>query len=204
MTEKKCSIYLVDDDPSIRRSISLLLNSAGYSVSVFDDGENLLASENYSGKGCIILDIYLHGESSLVLHQQISQKFCTLPIIYLTGHGNVPMSVEAFKNGAINFLQKPIDEKKLFSAIEEALESSEQMVHDHAASTRIRNLLNTLTPRETEGFLLLTKGYLNKQIAMELHIAEHTVKIHRGKITGKLGVKSVAEMVVMASIKITV
>ena len=188
----------MDDDESIRRSLSLLIRSAGYPVSDFRGAEEFLESGNFNGTGCILLDIFLDGKSGLELHEEISKKFSNLPIIYITGLGDVPMSVQALRKGAINFLQKPVDEQQLFNAIEEALRKSSEMVLEQNHILKIKSLLNKFTPREYEIFQLVLTGMLNKQIAAELNITEHTVKLHRGKITEKLGVKSVAEMVRLA------
>ena len=197
MSSTDCKIFIVDDDESIRRSLSLLLCSAGYSVCPFSGGEALLESENYDGPGCILLDIFMDGASGLELQERINTKFSNLPIIYQTGLGDVPMSVKALKKGAINFLQKPVEDRDLFIAIEEALATSHMLKTNQSESVHIRLLFDSLTPRESEVFSFLIKGFLNKQIARELDIAEHTVKLHRGRITEKLGVKSVAEMVTM-------
>ncbi|MEZ5083136.1 MAG: response regulator [Bacteroidales bacterium] len=198
MKAKNPIIFIVDDEASVRRSFSLLLSAAGYSVESFARSDEFLARESYLGIGCILLDINLDGKSGLELQDEIREQFSCLPIIYITGIGNVPMSVQALKKGAINFLQKPVDEKQLIESVDEALEKSKTLCADQVEKSRLRSLFETLTPREIEIFLLVITGLLNKQIAGELNIAEQTVKIHRGKITEKLGVKSVAEMVRIA------
>jgi FixJ family two-component response regulator len=198
MSNKEYKIFIVDDDEAIRRSLSLLIRSAGYSASGFSGAEEFLESEDYDGKGCILLDIFLDGESGLELQEKISKKFHNLPIIYITGLGDVPMSVQALKKGAINFLQKPVDDVQLLEAVEEALRKSAALVTEKNQILHIKALIDKLTPREYEIFQYILTGMLNKQIASELNIAEHTVKLHRGKITEKLGVKSVAEMVRIA------
>jgi FixJ family two-component response regulator len=191
-------IFIVDDEDSVRLSFSLLLSAAGYSVESFAGSDEFLAKEIYLGIGCILLDINLDGKSGLELQDEIRERFACLPIIYITGIGNIPMSVQALKKGAINFLQKPVDEKQLIESVEEAIEKSKTLCSDQVEKKSLRSLFETLTPREIEIFLLVITGLLNKQIAGELNIAEQTVKIHRGKITEKLGVKSVAEMVRIA------
>jgi FixJ family two-component response regulator len=145
-----------------------------------------------------LLDVFLGGKTGLELQEEIEVKFESLPIIFITGQGNIPMSVEAMKKGAINFLQKPIDETELFNAIEEALNRSSELVTKQNEIEKFKLLVNSLTAREYEIFSYIITGTLNKQIAAELGIAEHTVKNHRLNITDKLGVKSVAEMVYIA------
>lgn len=193
-----CKIFLIDDDPEIRESISLLLSSLGYNIESFPDVKNLLKNNDYNGAGCILLDIFLGGKTGLELQEEIETKFDRLPIIFITGFGNISITVEALKKGAINFLEKPIDEKKLIEAVEEAFEKSSALVTKHAEIDKIKFLINSLTAREYEIFRYVISGMLNKQIAAELGIAEHTVKNHRLNITDKLDVKSVADMIYMA------
>jgi FixJ family two-component response regulator len=199
METENYKVFIIDDEESVRRSFSLLLNSAGYAVESFAGTEEFLAQENYQGEGCILLDIFLDGKSGLEIQEEIRDKFTHLPIIYITGFGDIPMSVQALKKGAINFLQKPVDERQLIAAVEEALKESRIIVSRISKADQIKSLIQTLTPRELEIFRLILTGKLNKQIASDLNIAEHTVKIHRGNMTKKLGVKSVAEMVHMAN-----
>jgi FixJ family two-component response regulator len=198
MFEKTGKVFIIDDDPSVRKSISFLLISAGYSVESFKSAEEFMDLEDYKGKGCILLDIFMEGRSGLELQEEIAGKFSNLPIIYISGQGDINMSVRALKKGAINFLQKPIDEQTLFHAIEEALSISNQTLDNQNEEKRLQTLVDSLTLREYEVLKHLVTGKLNKQIAAELTIAEHTVKLHRGKITEKLGVRSVAEIVRIA------
>jgi FixJ family two-component response regulator len=192
------TIFIIDDDDSARKGISLLLSSGGYNVEAFENAKDFLAFDCGDRPGCILLDIFLDRESGLELHDEIRKRFPYLPIIYITGYGDVPMSVRAFKKGALNFLQKPIDEKQLFAAVEEAINQSQILVKDHLERNAIKIKINSLTPREYEIFRYVIRGILNKQIAAKLNIAEHTVKLHRGKITEKLSVKSVPELIYMA------
>lgn len=191
-------VFIIDDDPSVIRGISLLLRSSGYLVESFPAAEKFLEMEDYDAEGCIILDIFMEGRSGIELQEEIAKKFPNLPIIYLTGFGDIAMSVTALKKGAINFLQKPVDDTLLLQAVEEAIGLSCKMVLQRAEEKRTTKLYDSLTLRQRQIFQLLITGMLNKQIAGELNIAEHTVKLHRGKITEKLGVKSVAEMVHLA------
>lgn len=198
MFEKTGKVFIIDDDPSVRKSILFLLRSAGYSVESFKSAEEFMDLEDYKGKGCILLDIFMEGRSGLELQEEIAGKFSNLPIIYISGQGDIDMSVRALRKGALNFLQKPIDEQTLIPAIEEALNISLQILNKNQEESHLQSLLATLTTREQQVFRHLITGKLNKQIATELNIAEHTVKLHRGKITEKLGVKSVAEIVRIA------
>jgi len=198
MNKQETKVFIIDDDKEIRESISLLLKSSGYKTESFAGTEPFLVTENHRGAGCILLDIFLEGKTGLELQETIESKFESLPIIFITGQGNIPMSVEAMKKGAVNFLQKPIDDKKLFNAIDEALERSELLVKKHSEIEKFKKQIYTLTAREYEIFRYIITGTLNKQIAAELGIAEHTVKNHRLRITEKLGVKSAAEMVYIA------
>jgi two-component system response regulator FixJ len=198
MNKNNTKIFLIDDDKEIRSGISLLLKSLGYNIESFKSVDELLEYSDYSGPGCILLDIFLGEVSGLELQSKIEIKFETLPIIYITGQGNIPMSVEAIKKGALNFLQKPIDETELLKAIEEALTRSDELIKKQNEIEKFKSLVNSLTAREYEIFRYVITGMLNKQIAAELGIAEHTVKNHRLSITEKLGVKSVAEMIYIA------
>ena len=198
MNKTNNKVFLIDDDEEICQSISLLLNSAGYKVETFRSTENFLETKNHSGAGCILLDVFLGGKTGLELQEEIETKFESLPIIFITGQGTIPLSVEAMKKGALNFLQKPIDDKELFNAIDEAINRSNALISKQNEMEKFKSAVNSLTSREYEIFRYVISGMLNKQIAAELGIAEHTVKNHRLKITEKLGVKSVAEMVYIA------
>lgn len=198
MNKKYSKVFIIDDDDETRQGLTLLLKSYRYNVISYQGVEEFIKNENYSGGGCILLDVFLKGRTGLELQAEIESKFECLPIIFMSGRGNISMSVEALKKGAINFLQKPIDEEELIKAIDEALSTSEAIVARYNEIDRIRTLIHSLTAREFEIFRYVITGLLNKQIAIELGISEHTIKNHRLKITEKLGVKSVAEMVYMA------
>jgi len=198
MNKNNIKIFLIDDDEEIRSGISLLLKSLGYNIESFKSVDELLEYTDYSGPGCILLDVFLGEETGLELQEVIETKFESLPIIFITGQGNIPMSVEAMKKRAINFLQKPIDDKELLKAIDEALTRSDELIKKQNEMEKFKCLINSLTAREYEIFRYVISGALNKQIAAELGIAEHTVKNHRLNITEKLGVKSVVEMVYIA------
>lgn len=195
MKNKNEIVFIIDDEESVRRSISLLLKSSGYCVEVFSSSEEFINKEKFDGVGCIILDVNLGGKSGLDLQEELLQESFQFPIIFITGKGSIPMSVEAVKKGAINFLPKPFEDQALLQSVEEALILCRKNKSEIEEIKSINSLINKLSEREMEVFRYVISGMLNKQIAAELNIAEHTVKLHRGKITEKLGVKSVAEMV---------
>jgi len=198
MDKHNFKVSIIDDDLEITEGLALLLKSYNYHVSSYNNIEQFIKNENYDGAGCILLDVFLEGKTSLELQEVIETKFESQPIIFISGQGNVPMSVEALKKGAINFLEKPIDEQALVKALDEALSRSAELITKNKELDRIRALMNTLTAREYEIFRYVISGMLNKQIAAELGIAEHTIKNHRLNITDKLKVKSVAELVNIA------
>ena len=198
MNKANEKIFVIDDDASVRRSLPLLLNALDYSVETFPSSEEFLKRDTFKGTGCIILDINLEGKSGLELQDELINKKYFLPIIFITGKGGVPESVQALKKGAIDFLQKPFDDEQLLSAVKDAILKSHEIKKEFDEKNKMRDLISKLTERELEIFKYVITGMLNKQIAYKLNIAEHTVKIHRGKITEKLGVKSVAELVRIA------
>jgi len=198
MIQKDEKIFVIDDDASVRRSLPLLLKASDYDVETFSSSEEFLNREQFNGTGCIILDINLEGISGLELQEELMNKQDSLPIVFITGKGGVPESVQALKKGAIDFLQKPFDDEELLDAVEEALTKSHEIKKEFDQIKKLQTLFSNLTDRELEVFKYVITGMLNKQIAYKLNIAEHTVKLHRGKITEKLGVKSVAELVRIA------
>ena len=182
----------------MRKSLSLLLRSAGYEVKTFASAEEFLGQATLEGIGCIILDVRMKGMTGLELQERLGRHDCRMPIIFMTGHGDIPMSVQAIKKGAVDFLTKPFNDTELLSVIESAVGKcrSEKAVLDELRDFRKR--VATLTPREHEVFLRVIAGLLNKQIAEELNIREHTVKVHRGRVMEKLGAGSLAELVRMS------
>ncbi len=192
------TIFIIDDDKAVRRSLSLFLHSVGYAVETFESAEEYLEAEKFEGAGCIILDVNMGGKSGLELQEELIQKDSDLPIIFITGKGNIQMSVNAVKKGAVNFLEKPFTEEEILLSVSEAVSLSQNMVFQKAEKQTAQNLINSLTPRELEILKYLPTGMLNKQIAGELKIAVQTVKIHRRSICDKLGVKSVPEILRIA------
>jgi FixJ family two-component response regulator len=198
INQESSRIFIIDDDKSVLRGLSILLQSIGYESDTFTSVAEFLKREQYFHPSCILLDINLGGESGLDLLDAIRGRFSWSPVIYITGFGDIPKSVSALKKGAINFLQKPVDETLLFDAIREALKLSKSLIDNNKEIAVYKARIESLTPREFRIFTMVIKGLMNKQIACELNIAEHTVKLHRGKVTEKLGVKAVAELIYIA------
>ncbi len=188
-------IFIIDDEPSVRNALALLLKSHGLLTESYDSSEAFLSREPYAGIGCILLDLQMDGLSGLELQARLGDYNVHLPIIFLSGNGDIASSVKALRAGALTFLEKPCLEDELLKAISEAMTISQKRVKENQSLDQARQKLNALTPREREVLKLVVTGMLNKQVAGELSITEHTVKLHRQHITEKLGVKSVAEIV---------
>jgi FixJ family two-component response regulator len=191
-------LFIIDDDKSVRRSLSLFLTASGYEVETYSSAEEFLDRELYPGTGCLILDVNLEGESGLELQKKMIVLESHLPIIFITGRGNIPMSVDALRGGAFNFLEKPFKEEVLLQSITEALDLSKKLLSEKQETIHARLLIETLTFREMEVLKYIITGMLNKQIASVLGIAEHTVKLHRHSICDKLAVKSLPEIIRIA------
>jgi FixJ family two-component response regulator len=198
MTVSRPTIFVIDDDASVRKSLSRLLRSAGYTIETFPSAEEFLRREHFDGVGCIVLDVQMPGLSGMDLQEELSKADYHMPIIFITGHGDIPMSVQAMKKGAVDFLTKPCDDEQLLRAVENATEKDGQGRTEYHEVQDIRRRIESLTAREHEIFRYVITGMLNKQIALELKIAEKTVKVHRGRVMEKLGANSVAELVRLA------
>ncbi len=192
------TIFVIDDDKSVRRSISLFLTATGYQVESFESAEEFLEREPFTSAGCLILDVNLVGKSGLELQKKMVILESHLPIIFITGRGNIPMSVDALRNGAVNFLEKPFKEEVLIESINEALSLSKKLLAEKQEFHQAQKLIESLTARELEVLKYIITGMLNKQIAGMLGIAEHTVKLHRHSICEKLRVKSLPEIIRIA------
>jgi FixJ family two-component response regulator len=196
MNNPEPTIFVVDDDPSVGKGLGRLLRSMGYQVETFGSAEEFLQNaSDCSGPACLVLDVKMPGLNGLDLQDQLKQMEYAMPIVFITGHGDIPMSVKAMKTGAIDFLTKPFDERDFLKAVQEALKKD---IANRIAMNEKQSILQrvqSLTSREYEILTYVLTGMLNKQIAYDLDISEKTVKVHRGRVMEKLGVDSVAELV---------
>jgi len=190
-------VYVVDDDETVRRSLARLVRSVGLKVDTFASAQAFLEHKGQDRPSCLVLDVRLPGLSGLDLQTAMGQSQRTMPIIFITGLGNVPMTVRAMKGGAQDFLEKPFEDQELLDAIQRALARSRAARAEDAERADIEGRLATLTPRERQVLELVVAGLLNKQIAGELGAAEKTIKVHRGRVMKKMQADSVAELVRM-------
>jgi FixJ family two-component response regulator len=185
----------VDDDQSVRRGLRRLFKSAGYAAETFASAEDYLAREIFGGSICLVLDVRMPGLKGPGLQEALEKRGACEQIVFLTGHGDVPTATRAMKKGAVDFLTKPFDDEELILAVKRALERAGEQLRRHGERREARRRIDKLTPREFEVFRFVIRGLLNKQIAAELHTAEKTIKVHRGRVMQKLGVTSVADLV---------
>ncbi|HEM7806041.1 response regulator [Burkholderia cenocepacia] len=197
---KQSIAYVVDDDDSMRSALGMLLRSVGLRVELFSSAQEFLAFDKPDVSSCLILDVRLKGQSGLVLQEQIVAGDMGLPIIFITAHGDVAMSVKAMKNGALDFLSKPFRDQEMLDAVEGALLKHEARRRTDGRVAEVRRRYESLTPREREVMGFVVRGLLNKQIAAEMDLSEITVKIHRGNAMRKMEVRSLAELVIGAKL----
>lgn len=198
MKSRTPTIFLVDDDPSVLKALDRLLRSAGYCVEAFACPQAFLSSYDPEQAGCLLLDLTMPGMSGMDVQQRLSEAGASLPIVFLTGQGDIPTSVRAIKNGAVDFLTKPVVDETLFAVIREALVKNVANRLSHAELALIRRRLASLTPRELEVFKHVVAGRLNKQIAADLGTVEKTIKVHRARVMQKMQAKSLVELVRLA------
>jgi FixJ family two-component response regulator len=191
-------VYVVDDDAAARAAIQSLLHSVGLRAETFGSAQEFLASYRPNTPACLVLDVRLPGVGGLDFQRDLAARDVTIPIIFITGHGDIPMSVEAMKAGALEFLTKPFRGQVLLDAIHKAIERDRAARHEQSKVAELRQRLDTLTPREREVMQLVISGLLNKQIAAELGASERTVKIHRGQVMRKMQAGSLPDLVRMA------
>jgi FixJ family two-component response regulator len=198
MTEIDGFVFVIDDDATIRESLKNLLRSVGLPVEAFASAQEFLRAKRPDVPGCLVLDVRLKGLSGLDLQKRMAEAGVEIPIIFITGHGDIPMTVQAMKAGAVEFLTKPFRDQDLLDAIHQALERDRKSREERAKIEELHSRYQSLTPREREVMALVVTGLLNKQIAGELGTSETTVKIHRHQVMDKMEAGSVAELVRMA------
>jgi RNA polymerase sigma factor (sigma-70 family) len=198
MNDSPGVVYIVEDNDAFRRSVARLIQVNGFAVEAYACAEDFLVKADISYPGCLLLDVRLPDIDGLSLQNSLKKNGCYLPIIFMTGHGDIPMSVNAMKNGAINFLSKPFKTEALLSTIQEAFETHIETMDKKRETDRFHGLISTLTPREEEVFRWVIAGQLNKQIAHELGTTEKTIKVHRSRVMKKTRVSSLAQLVRLA------
>lgn len=198
MKEEQAIVYVIDDDESAREGMADLLRSVGHAVRVFRSGQEFLDSKPDDVPGCIVLDVRLPGPSGLEFQRTLSKSNIQLPIVFVSGHGDIPMSVRAIKSGAIEFLTKPVHEQQLLDAVQAGIEHDRERRRQAKTFGELRERFDSLTPREREILGLVVSGRRNKQIAAQCGLSEMTVKVHRSQIMRKMAAGSVVDLVRMA------
>jgi FixJ family two-component response regulator len=191
-------VFVVDDDPSMRRSLETLLRSVGLDVRLFSSAQEFMQAKRPDAPGCLVLDVRLPGMSGLAFQEELAKTGVAIPVIFISGHGDVPMTVRAMKAGAVEFLTKPFDDQVLLDAIHAAIERDRARHRDAASLAALMARYRQVTERERQVMKLVVAGRVNKQIAAELGLSLVTVKVHRGQVMRKMLAKSVAELVRMA------
>jgi FixJ family two-component response regulator len=195
MTENRPIVFVVDDEPAICLSLQRLVRSVGLEAQTFPSAQEFLGAKRPDGPGCLVLDVRLPGLSGLDLQQELLDAKVDLPIVFITGHGDIPMTVRAMKAGAVEFLTKPFRDQDLIDAIQHGIEKHRAARQERGKINEFKILYDSLTPREREVFSLVVRGLLNKQIAAQLGAAEKTIKVHRGQVMHKMKAESLADLV---------
>ena len=199
MSDSSPTVFLVDDDPAVRKALSRVLREEGWHVEVFESAEAFLVRADHVADGCLVLDVTMPGLDGLELQQRLIQTGKAMPIVFLTGYGDIPMTVRALKAGASDFLTKPVEAQALLRAVGWAIEQGASVRRARAAIAKLRQRYDGLTPREREVLTLLVTGALNKQIAATLGVVEQTIKFHRAQIMERMEAKTVAELMHIAA-----
>lgn len=195
MDRPNATVFVVDDDEAVRRSLEALVKSVGLNVEAFASAQEFLAGYDPERPGCLVLDIRMPGMSGTELQETLRQRGCILPIIIITGHGDVPIAVHAMKHGAVDFIEKPFSKQLLLDRIHEAIARDTRARHESSRNARIQSRLATLTPRERQVLDLVAEGKPNKRIAAELGVSKKTVEVHRSHVMRKMQAGSLAEVV---------
>jgi RNA polymerase sigma factor (sigma-70 family) len=198
MVEQQPTVFVVDDDESVRRSLERLVRSVGLNVETFATAREFLSADRPNWPACLVLDVRMPGMSGLDLQEELIAAGYSMPVIFLTGHGDIPMSVRAMKAGAVDFLQKPFSDQDLLDAIHRAIDQDTRARQERTEVSEIQRRVDSLTPREREVLALVVQGRLNKQIAYELGLSEKTVKAHRARVMEKMQADSLAHLVRLA------
>lgn len=194
-TPPKSTVYIVDDDEGMRRALETLLSTVGYQIAAFSRARQFLEAFTPGSPGCLVLDIRMPDMSGLELQAQLNGMGCTIPVVFITGHGDVPMAVQAMKEGAFDFIQKPFRDQDLLDRINHALQLDSHTQGESARRSDVLLRIDSLTPRERQVMLSVVDGAANKVIALDLSLSERTVEIHRAKVMEKMGARSVAHLV---------
>jgi two-component system response regulator FixJ len=195
MSDKANIVYIVDDDDAVRDSLCFLLKSVGITGNGFSSGGEFLATYDPEWQGCILLDIRMPGISGMEVQRQLADRNCSLPIIFITGHGDIPMAVEAMHQGAYDFIQKPFHDQELLDRIQQALVTYRESQDELTLKKDVQERYEKLTPRETEVMEAVVRGHANKVIAMDLDLSQRTVEIHRARVMEKMEARSLATLV---------
>lgn len=195
MQHKGFTVYIVEDDPSVRDALGLVLGLGGHAVAMYADAETFLGAYRPEWTGCLLIDIRMPGMNGLELQARLGELHCPMPVIIMTGHGDVDSARQAFRSRAVDFLEKPLDQTRLLAAIQEAFEVQSRAKADHDGQAEARKILACLTPREHEVMQLVVAGKHNRDIAVELDISVRTVEVHKARMMVKLGAKNLADLV---------
>lgn len=198
MSEAGPLVYIVDDDSAVRDALGLLMKSVGLACETYESATDFLVSYDTRRPSCLVADIRMPGMSGLELQQELHSRHAQIPILFITGHGDVPMAVNAMKNGAMDFIQKPFRDQDLLDRINRALHSDEDRRSSWQEISDIRERMDKLTPREKEVMEMVIKGNANKVIALDLGVSQRTVELHRARVMHKMGVRSLADLVRIA------
>jgi two-component system, LuxR family, response regulator FixJ len=200
MITSKATVYIVDDDEAVRGALQLLLKSAGYVTAPFESAQEYLSRYSTLQPGCLVLDVRMPGMSGLELQQELNRRGAIIPVIFISGHGDIPMAVEAIHAGAFDFLQKPFKDQDLLDRVAKALAGDGLLRAQHIEAASVQELLATLTPREHEVLAMLVAGKPNKVMAADLNLSQRTVEVHRARVMEKMHARSLAQLVRMTMV----